>query len=94
MINHKEITILIKNLELKLHCKDQIYVISMMHIFVVKGIITVNKNTFTADDFEAPNNTAANATATNKANNNALGKKIWFVKITHHLLIASQKLMV
>ena len=61
---------------------------------VVKGNITVNKKTFTADDFEAPNNTAANTTATNKANNNALGKKIWFVKITHHLLIASQKLMV
>ena len=59
---------------------------------VVKGNISVNKKTFTADDFEAPNNT--NTTATNKANNNALGKKIWFVKITHHLLIASQKLMV
>ena len=30
---------------------------------VVKGNITVNKKTFTADDFEAPNNTVANATA-------------------------------
>ena len=39
---------------------------------VVKGTITVNKKTFTA---EAPNNTAANATATNTANNNAFGKK-------------------
>ena len=30
---------------------------------------------FTADDFEAPNNTAANATATNNANNNMFGEK-------------------
>ena len=42
---------------------------------VVKGDITVTKKTFTADDFEAPNNTAANATATNNANNNAFGEK-------------------
>ena len=42
---------------------------------VVKGTITVNKKTFTADDFEAPNNTTANATATNTANNNAVGEK-------------------
>ena len=42
---------------------------------VVKGNITVTKKTFTADDFEAPNNTAANATATNTANNNAFGEK-------------------
>ena len=45
---------------------------------VVKGNITVNKKTFTADDFEAPNNTAANATATNNGNNNELGKKVLF----------------
>ena len=42
---------------------------------VVKGDITVDKKTFTADDFEAPNNTAANTTATNNANNNAFGEK-------------------
>ena len=42
---------------------------------VVKGIITVDKKTFTDDDFEAPNNTAANVTATNNANNNAFGEK-------------------
>ena len=42
---------------------------------VVKGNITVTKKTFTADDIEAPNNTAANATATNNANNNAFGEK-------------------
>ena len=48
---------------------------------------------FTANDFDAPNNTAANATATNTANNNAVGIKNWFLKIMHHLLIALQKLM-
>ena len=42
---------------------------------VVKGDITVDKNAFTADGFEAPNKTAANATATNTANNNAFGEK-------------------
>ena len=39
---------------------------------VVKGTVTVNKKTFTA---KAPNNTAANATATNTGNNNAFGEK-------------------
>ena len=42
---------------------------------VVKGNITVAKKTFTADDFEAPNNAAAKATATNTTNNNAFGEK-------------------
>ena len=42
---------------------------------VVKGTITVNKKTFTGDDFEAPNNTAANATTTNNAKNNAFSEK-------------------
>ena len=42
---------------------------------VVKRNITVTKKTFTADDIEAPNNTAANVTATNTANNNAFGDK-------------------
>ena len=42
---------------------------------VVKGNITVVKKIFTADDFEAPNNTANNTTATNKANNNAFRRK-------------------
>ena len=40
---------------------------------VVKGNITVTKKTFTADDIDALNNTAANVTATNTANNNAFG---------------------
>ena len=48
---------------------------------VVKGDITVTKKTFTTDDIEAPNNTVANATATNNANNNAFGdKKLFFKK--------------
>ena len=42
---------------------------------VVKGTIIVAKKIFTADDFEAPNNTAANADATNTANDNAFGEK-------------------
>ena len=66
MINQKKITILTKKLELKHQCLDQI---------VVKGDITVDKKAFTADDSEAPNNTAANATDTNNAYNNAFGEK-------------------
>ena len=42
---------------------------------VVKGTITVAKKIFTADDFEAPNNTEANGNATNTANDNAFGEK-------------------
>ena len=42
---------------------------------VVKGNITVTKKTFTADDFEAPNNTAAILTATNNENNNEFGEE-------------------
>ena len=42
---------------------------------VVKRNITVTKKTFTADDIDAPNNTAANFNATNTANNNALTDK-------------------
>ena len=42
---------------------------------VAKGNITVTKKVFTADDFEAPNNTVAHATATNTANDNGFGRK-------------------
>ena len=42
---------------------------------VFKGNITVTKKTFTADDIDAPNNTAANVNATNTANNNDFGDK-------------------
>ena len=62
---------------------------------VVKGNIATVQKTFTANDFEAPNNTAANATATNTENNNAFGeKKSWFLKIMYHLLAVIQNLMV
>ena len=42
-----------------------------MHIFLLKEILLLFKKIFTAADFEAPNNTVANATVTNNANNNA-----------------------
>ena len=60
---------------------------------VVKGNITVTKKQFTADDTEAPNNTADNVTATNTANDNAFGEKSSFLKTMLHLSIAFQKLM-
>ena len=41
----------------------------------MKGNITVTKKTFTADDIDVPNNTAANVNATNTANNNAFDDK-------------------
>ena len=47
---------------------------------VVKGNITVYKKIFTAGDFDVLNNTADNATATNRANNNAFGKKKLILK--------------
>ena len=69
--------------------------ILVMHIFLWKEILLLLKKTFSANDFEAPNNTAANATATNTENNNAFGeKKSWFLKIMHHLLAVIQNLMV
>ena len=42
---------------------------------VVEGNIILDKKTFTANDFNVPNNTAANATATNAANDNVFGEK-------------------
>ena len=42
---------------------------------IVKGNIIVDKKTFTAVDIEEPNNTVANANATNNANNNAFDEK-------------------
>ena len=42
---------------------------------VVKGDTIVTKKTFTADDIDAPNNKAANATATDNVNDNAFGEK-------------------
>ena len=45
-----------------------------MHTLLWKEISLLVKKTFTANDFDAPNNTATNATATNIANN-AFGEK-------------------
>ena len=42
---------------------------------VVKGTITINEKTFTADDFEAPNNTINNVNVINTVNNNTFGEK-------------------
>ena len=47
---------------------------------VVNRNIIVNKKTFTADDIEEPNDTEANVTATNTAN-----EKRWFLKTMLHL---------
>ena len=47
---------------------------------VVKGNITVTKKTFTVNDIDAPNNTEANVTATNTANDNAFGEKKLVIK--------------
>ena len=52
---------------------------SDVHI-VEKGNIIVDKTTFTVNDFNAPNNAAANATATNTENNNVFGEKKLFFK--------------
>ena len=61
---------------------------------VVKGNVIVTKKTFTADDIDEPNNTAANVTATNTANNNAFGNKKLVFKNNANLSIVFQKLMV
>ena len=61
---------------------------------VVKGDITVTQKTFTADDFEAPNNTVANATLLILQMIMHLVKRNWFLKIMLHLSIVFQKLMV
>ena len=60
---------------------------------VVKGNIIVHKKTFTANNFDAPNNTAGNLIATNTENNNVFGKKGWILKIMRHLSAAFQTLM-
>ena len=42
---------------------------------VVKGNITINKKAFTVNDIKEPNNTAANANATNTVINHAFREK-------------------
>ena len=61
---------------------------------VVKGTIIVTKKAFTADDIEAPNNRAANATVTNNANNNAFGEKKLVFKNNAPFINCVSKLMV
>ena len=49
---------------------------SFSHAYiVVTGNVIVDKKTFTANDFEVPNNIADNATATDTANDNVFGEK-------------------
>ena len=43
--------------------------------YIVKGNIAINKKTFTVNDIKEPDNTAANANATNTANNHAFREK-------------------
>ena len=59
---------------------------------VLKGTVTIAKQIFTADDFEAPNNTAVNATATNNANNNEPGKKTLVFKSNPPLINCTSKI--
>ena len=54
--------------------------IKISDVYIVKGNITISRKTFTANDFVDPNNTAAIATATNTANNNAFDEKNIFFK--------------
>ena len=61
---------------------------------VVKGNITVNKKTFTVNDFEAPNIQQLMQMLLILQIIMRLVKKSWFLKIMHHLLIVFQKLMV
>ena len=61
---------------------------------VVKEDIIVTKKTFTADDIEALNNTAANSTATNNANNKAFREKKLVFKNNAPFINVFQKLMV
>ena len=74
MINHKKIIIQIKKLGSKHQCSDQIYVILVMHILLLNEILLLLKK-HDIDDIEAPNNTEANANATDTANDNAFDEK-------------------
>ena len=70
---NKEIRIKISMLRSNLYDYSDAYI-------VVKGTIIAAKKIFTADDFEAPNNTADNANATNTVNDNAFGEKFLVFK--------------
>ena len=58
---------------------------------VMKGNVIVDKKTFTANDFDEPNNTADNRTATNTAKIMRLMKKSCFLKTMLHLSTVLQK---
>ena len=73
---------LTKKLELKHQCYSDAYI-------VVKGDISVDKKKhFTADDFEAPNNTAAMQLLLILQIIMRLVRKSWFLKTMLHLSIA------
>ena len=93
MFNQKEITMLTKKLQLKHQLISDTCNFNDVYI-VVKGNITVTKKIFTDDNFEVPNNTVANAIATNTATNNVFNEKSSFLKTMLHLSTAFQKLMV
>ena len=63
-----------------------------MRILLQKETL-LRKKAFTTNDFNAPNNTAANGTATNTANDNAFDERKLFLKTMLHLLTVFQKLM-
>ena len=65
-----------------------------MHILLLKELLLLIIKKITTDDIESPNNTAANANASNTANGNAFGEKKLALKTMHHLSIVFQKLMV
>ena len=64
-----------------------------MRILLQKETLLLIRKAFTTNDFNAPNNTAANETATNTANDNAFDEKRLFLKTMLHLLTVFQKLM-
>ena len=88
MINQAKIIMLIKTPMLRSDLCD----FSDAYI-VVKGTITVTKKTFAATDFKDPNNTAANATATNTANDNAFREKKLVFKNNAPFIICVSKII-
>ena len=89
MINQKEVYNVNKEIRIKTSMlRSDLCDYSDAYI-VVKGNIIVDKEAFTADDFGAPNNTAANANATNTANDNVFGEKKLIFKNNAPMLVKS-----
>ena len=63
-----------------------------MPILWEKEMLLLIKKTFTANDFEAPNNTAAIINATNAANDNAFGEKKSIFKNNAPFIICISKI--